>query len=60
VYWDSTYLDVTRFGEHEAVRDYLASRGYEVVDDAALAELMTARVSNGAPSVVVFAMDRVP
>jgi len=60
VFWDSAYVDVVRFGEHEAVRDYLRSRGYEVLDAAALVQLLEASLTGGPPSVIVFAMDRLP
>lgn len=59
VFWDEDLRDVVRF-EGPAVRDYLESRGYRVLDSTALAEFLEGRLADGAPSVVVFAMDRVP
>jgi len=58
VFWDGNVPAV--YPGHEALRDHLASAGYEVLDAAALADFMTARESDGEPSVVVFAVDQVP
>jgi eukaryotic-like serine/threonine-protein kinase len=40
--------------------DYLAARGYQVLDTATLAAFLEARVADRAPSVVVFAVDYLP
>ncbi len=42
---------------HAAVVDYFAARGYQRLDAATLPAFMEARVVDGAPSVVVFAVD---
>ncbi|MHC4558355.1 MAG: hypothetical protein ACYS80_13740, partial [Planctomycetota bacterium] len=60
-YWDTDYP--TGWAEvalTEAVRDYLATNGYTVVDAAQLKTWMDARIADGAPSVVVFCKDIVP
>jgi outer membrane protein assembly factor BamB len=48
------------FRESYRVRDYFEQEGYAVLDGAALAEFMSERIEDGAPSVVIFALDRVP
>ena len=42
------------------VRDFLAKTGYAVLDEAALAAFLRERCEDRAPSVVVFASDRLP
>jgi hypothetical protein len=44
----------------EMLRSYLTRRGYEQLDTATLARFLSERVSDRAPSVVVFAMDHLP
>jgi outer membrane protein assembly factor BamB len=58
VFWDASVPAI--YGGHEALRDHLASAGYEVLGADALADFMTAREADGQPSVVVFAIDQVP
>lgn len=60
VFWDSALVRVPLSSANERLRAYLAGRGYEVVDAAALARFMTERVSDRVPSVVVFAIDHIP
>ncbi len=58
VFWDASVPAL--YPGHEALRDHLASAGYEVLDANGLAEFMAARESDREPSVVVFAIDQVP
>jgi outer membrane protein assembly factor BamB len=58
VFWDASVPAV--YPGHEALRDHLASSGYEVLDAEALADFMIAREADAQPSVVVFAKDQVP
>jgi eukaryotic-like serine/threonine-protein kinase len=60
VFWDSAYAKANRVASHAEIRGYLADRGYEVLDAAALARFLTDRLGDRAPSVVVFAMDHLP
>jgi len=48
------------FSGAAAVRDYLASEGYELLDAATLPEFLGDRAADGVPSVVVFASDQPP
>jgi outer membrane protein assembly factor BamB len=66
VFWDRRYAATASFTQSgsgvsaDAVRDYLVQRGYELLDEAALARFLEARVADAAPSVVVFAIDYLP
>jgi outer membrane protein assembly factor BamB len=60
VFWDSAYAKANRIASHVEIRGYLADRGYEVLDAARLARFLGDRVTDRAPSVVVFAMDHLP
>ena len=60
VFWDTTLVRASRVVTHRELRDYLAERGYEVLDSRALARFLTARVQDRSPSVVVFSMDHLP
>lgn len=60
VFWDSTLARANRIGSHAEVRDYLAERGYEVLETPALVRFLGERIADRAPSVVVFAMDHLP
>jgi AmiR/NasT family two-component response regulator len=57
VFWDSLVVQYAFGRSHEAVRDYLRDRGYEVMGVQALRAWMQSRVADRAPSVVVFALD---
>ncbi|MEZ4587702.1 MAG: PQQ-binding-like beta-propeller repeat protein [Gemmatimonadales bacterium] len=63
VYWDERHAKSSILGSqssHRAIVDYLTQWGYREVDaDGALA-LMDSSRADGAPSVVVFAMDYLP
>jgi len=58
VYWDPTLSGW--FAGAAALRDYLASEGYERLDAATLPGFLEDRVSDGTRSVVVFASDQAP
>lgn len=61
VYYDEFYG--TAWFPHdqgEILAEYLVEEGYELLGAEELAEWMAARVDDGEPSVVVFAMDSVP
>ncbi len=60
VFWDTTVARAPLSNANDRMRTYLVSRGYEVLDANALATFMSRRVSDHAPSVVVFAMDHIP
>jgi hypothetical protein len=60
VFWDSAYARANRVASHAEIRGYLADRGYQVLDAAALARFLADRLGDRAPSVVVFAMDHLP
>ena len=60
VFWDSAYAKANRVASHAEIRGYLADRGYQVLDAAALARFLSDRLGDHAPSVVVFAMDHLP
>ena len=60
VFWDSAMTRASWYQGHRQLRDYLGARGYEVVDAVGLEQFIGARLSDGAPSVVVFAIDHLP
>ena len=60
VFWDSSLVLASRVVTHRELRDYLAQRGYEVLDAHGLARFMTRRLTDRSPSVVVFSMDHLP
>jgi hypothetical protein len=57
-YWDARYPTCWTSGT--AIRDVLEYAGYAILDADQLQAWMTARISDGAPSVVVFCQDIVP
>lgn len=57
VFWDSLVVQYAFGRSHQAVRDYLRDRGYDVMGVQALRAWMQSRVADRAPSVVVFALD---
>jgi outer membrane protein assembly factor BamB len=59
VFWDEALVPAA-FAPHLEPRVFFEMRGYEVVDSDALAGFLEARISDGARSVVVFALDRLP
>jgi len=60
VFWDSALVRAPLSSANDRLRAYLASRGYETLDAAALARFMADRERDRAPSVVVFAIDHIP
>jgi outer membrane protein assembly factor BamB len=60
VFWDADYVKPVTFRSHEALRDYLKANDYEVLNAQALAQFLNERLSDRAPSVVVFAIDYLP
>jgi outer membrane protein assembly factor BamB len=60
VFWDSNLRDFTMNSSHEVARAYFEEYGYVALDVEALNEFLNERIEDGAPSVVVFAMDYVP
>jgi outer membrane protein assembly factor BamB len=60
VFWDTTLVRASRVAAHRELRDYLAERGYQVLDIGALERFLAQRVQDRSPSVVVFSMDHLP
>ncbi len=60
VFFDSTYLQISQVPNSADISRYLANRSYEVLNAAALASFLEARIADRAPSVVVFAVDALP
>ena len=60
VFWDTTLIRASRVAAHRELRDYLAERGYDVLDGGGLARFLAARLADRSPSVVVFSLDHLP
>ena len=60
VFWDTTLVRASRVVTHRELRDYLAERGYEVLDVPGLGRFLADRLRDRSPSVVVFSMDHLP
>lgn len=60
VFWDSTQVAGAWYTGHEELKSWLAARGYEVLDAGALERFLRARLDDGEPASVVFALDRLP
>ena len=67
VYWDAETAKLAAGSDLEAeykqfavVRDFFQERGYEVLESASLGEWLTRRISDHAPSVVVFPTSSFP
>jgi outer membrane protein assembly factor BamB len=60
VFYDAAYAKATHLRSSDAIRDYFSKRGYDVLDEAALAAFLRDRTADRAPSVVVFAIDHLP
>lgn len=60
VFRDSAYVEAGWFSDHEPLARWLVDRGYEPLDAAALESFLEARIADGRPSAVVFALDHVP
>jgi len=59
-YWDSSMTRINAFGGHLELRDFLASRGWEVLGTDSLVRFLDRRIADRAPSVVVFTLDQLP
>jgi eukaryotic-like serine/threonine-protein kinase len=60
VFWDTVLVRASRVTAHRELRNYLAERGYEVLDGGGLQRFLSARLADRASSVVVFSMDHLP
>jgi outer membrane protein assembly factor BamB len=61
VYWDSTLAGSPKAMQGNAdVRDYFRRMGYRALDGTGLVAFLAARIADGAPSVVVCALDGLP
>ncbi len=60
VFWDSLAAPWGLIGGQTAIRDYMRTRGYEILDATALVRWMERQISDGGPSVVAFAIDHAP
>lgn len=60
VFFDSTYVKAATVRQPDVAARYLANRGYQTLDAAALAAFLSARIADRAPSTVVFAIDHAP
>ncbi len=61
VFWDyRAGFNWFRNGVDVWVRDYFTKEGYELLDSPGLVKFLTQRAADGAPSVVVFAENRIP
>jgi len=60
VFYDDSLRVFSFFGSSLVTRVHFEQRGYTVVDRDGLATFLESRVNDGAPSVVVFAMDHLP
>jgi outer membrane protein assembly factor BamB len=60
VYWDAETAKLSPGTDYAAVRDSFHARGYDVVNAATLGPWLAKRISDRAPSVVVFATDILP
>jgi hypothetical protein len=57
VFFDSAYIKSASTPDPTTLSRYFANRGYQVVDEKAVAEFLQARIADRAPSVLVFAVD---
>ena len=60
VFYDAALRKVARMRGPELAFEYFKDLGYEVLASDSLARFLTARIGDGTPSVVVFAMDVAP
>lgn len=63
VFWDESMMSRAVWGAnetHERVVEYFRERGYEALDSAGLEGFLAERLTDGAPSVVLIAMDAIP
>jgi eukaryotic-like serine/threonine-protein kinase len=60
VFFDSTYLRASQVGNSADVARFLRNGGYETLDAKSVVKFLEDRVTDRAPSVVVFAIDLPP
>lgn len=60
VFYDPALRKVARMEGAELARHYFGDLGYAVLDSDSLAGFLSARIADGAPSAIVFAMDIAP
>lgn len=60
VFFDSSYRKAATVRDPEATSQYLAHRGYQLLNADGLTRFLSDRIADRAPSVVVFAIDRAP
>jgi outer membrane protein assembly factor BamB len=60
VYWDAEFADMMYFRSHTETKVYFEQIGYQVLGANDLASFLESRISDGEPSVVVFAMGYFP
>ncbi len=60
VFYDDSLRVFNYYGASVETRVHFEQRGYSVLDGEALTSFLEARIQDGAPSVVVFAMDHLP
>jgi outer membrane protein assembly factor BamB len=60
VFYDAALSRVARMRAPELALEYFRDLGYDVLASDSLARFMTARISDGVPSAIVFAMDVAP
>lgn len=60
MFFDTAFARTAWHTEAANIARYLGNRGYDTLDAPRLADFMQARISDGAPSVVVFAIDHLP
>ena len=60
VFFDSTYRKAATVRDPETTAQYLAHRGYQILNADGLARFLEDRLADHGPSVVVFAIDRAP
>jgi len=60
VFFDSTYVKAATVRQPDFLARFLANRGYQTLDAAAVGRFLSDRIADHAPSVVVFAIDQPP
>lgn len=60
VVWDSSLTPAAWYADHERLAGWLARRGYERLDASAAERWVDARLADGAPGALVFAIDHLP
>lgn len=60
VVWDSTMVAARWYLDHQSLAEWLSRQGYELLDAPAAEAWLDARLRDGEPSTVVFAIDHVP